>query len=72
MCVSAVLVFGAPQGPLSQPWVAFAGHMLSAVIAVSCAKFILDIFIAALVAVGLAIGVMHYIRAIHPSGGATA
>lgn len=72
MCASAVLVFGVPQGPLSQPWAVFAGHMVSAVIAVSCAKFILDIFIAASVAVGLAIGVMHYIRAIHPPGGATA
>ena len=46
--------------------------MVSAVIGVSCAKFIPDIFIAASVAVGLAIGVMHYIRAIHPPGGATA
>ena len=72
MGASAVLVFGVPQGPLSQPWPVFAGHMVSALIGVSCAKFIPDIFIAASVAVGLAIGVMHYIRAIHPPGGATA
>lgn len=72
MGASAVLVFGVPQGPLSQPWSVFAGHMVSAVIGVSCAKFIPDFFIASSVAVGLAIGVMHYIRAIHPPGGATA
>jgi len=72
MGASAVLVFGVPHGPLSQPWSVFAGHMVSAVIGVSCAKFIPDLFIASSVAVGLAISVMHYIRAIHPPGGATA
>lgn len=72
MGASAVLVFGVPHGPLSQPWSVFAGHLVSAVIGVSCAKFIPDLFIASAVAVGLAIGVMHYIRAIHPPGGATA
>ena len=72
MGASAVLVFGVPHGPLSQPWSVFAGHLVSAVIGVSCAKFIPDLFIASSVAVGLAIGVMHYIRAIHPPGGATA
>lgn len=72
MGASAVLVFGVPHGPLSQPWHVFAGHLVSAVIGVSCANYIPDLFIASSVAVGLAIGVMHYIRAIHPPGGATA
>lgn len=72
MGASAVLVFGVPHGPLSQPWNVFAGHLVSAIIGVSCAKYIPDLFIASSVAVGLAIGVMHYIRAIHPPGGATA
>ncbi len=72
MGASAVLLFAVPHGPLSQPWSVFAGHMVSAVIGVSCAILIPDLFIAAAVAVGLAIGVMHYIRAIHPPGGATA
>jgi len=72
MGASAVLLFAIPHGPLSQPWSVFAGHLVSAVIGVSCAMWIPDLFIAAAVAVGLAIGVMHYIRAIHPPGGATA
>ena len=72
MGASAVLVFGVPHGPLSQPWNVFAGHLVSAIIGVSCAKYIPDLFIASSLAVGLAIGVMHYIHAIHPPGGATA
>ena len=72
MGASAVLLFAIPHSPLSQPWSVFAGHMVSAVIGVSCAILIPDLFVAAAVAVGLAIGVMHYIRAIHPPGGATA
>ncbi len=72
MGASAVLLFAVPHGPLSQPWPVFAGHLVSAVIGVSCAIWIPDLFIAAAVAVGLAIGAMHYLRAIHPPGGATA
>ncbi len=72
MGASAVLLFAVPHGPLSQPWSVFAGHMVSAVIGVSCVILIPDLFVAAAVAVGLAIGVMYYIRAIHPPGGATA
>ena len=72
MGASAVLLFAVPHGPLSQPWSVIAGHLVSAVIGVTCAIWIPDLFIASAAAVGLAIGVMHYIRAIHPPGGATA
>jgi len=72
MGASAVLLFAVPHGPLSQPWPVFTGHLVSAVIGVSCAKWIPDLFVASAVAVGLAIGAMHYLRAIHPPGGATA
>ena len=72
MGASAVLLFAVPHGPLSQPWNVFTSHLVSALIGVSCAHWIPDQFLAGSIAVGLAIGVMHYLRAVHPPGGATA
>ena len=72
MGASAVLLFAVPHGTLSQPWSVLGGHGLSAVVGVTCARIIPDPMMAAACAVGLAIGVMHYARAIHPPGGATA
>ena len=72
MGASAVLLFAVPHGALSQPWAVIAGHAVSAFIGVTCAKLIPDTILASAVAVGLAIGAMHYLRAIHPPGGATA
>jgi CBS domain-containing membrane protein len=72
MGASAVLLFAVPHGPLSQPWPLIGGHLLSAVIGVSCGMLIPDQLVAAALAVALAIGVMHYARCIHPPGGATA
>ena len=72
MGASAVLLFAVPHGALSQPWNVFAGHILSALVGVSCAMLIGNEIIAASMAVGIAVGVMHYTRSIHPPGGATA
>lgn len=72
MGASAVLLFAVPHGPLSQPWSLIGGHLVSAFIGVSCAKFIPDVFIAAPLAVGIAVGTMYYLHCIHPPGGATA
>ncbi len=72
MGASAVLLFAVPHGTLSQPWVVLGGHLISAIIGISCAKFIPDIFIAASLAVGLAVSIMYYCKCIHPPGGATA
>jgi len=69
---SAVLLFAVPHGPLSQPWSVFGGHLVSAIVGVACAKWIPNPMLAAAVAVALAIGAMHYLRCIHPPGGATA
>lgn len=69
---SAVLLFAVPHGPLSQPWALGCGHLVSAVIGVSCYLLIPDLFVAAAAAVGLAITAMYYLRCIHPPGGATA
>ncbi len=72
MGASAVLLFAVPHGPLSQPWPLIGGHLVSAVIGVSCANLIPDTYIAAAVAVGIAVGAMYYLHCIHPPGGATA
>jgi CBS domain-containing membrane protein len=72
MGASAVLLFAVPHGPLSQPWSLFGGHLISAVIGVTCARYIGQPLLAASVAVGLAVGAMYYLRCIHPPGGATA
>jgi CBS-domain-containing membrane protein len=69
---SAVLLFAVPHGPLSQPWSVFGGHLVSAIVGVTCVKLIPNPMLAAAIAVALAIGVMHYLRCIHPPGGATA
>ncbi len=72
MGASAVLLFAVPHGLLSQPWPVFGGHLVSALVGVTCARFVADPLLAAALAVGLAIGAMHYLRCIHPPGGATA
>jgi len=72
MGASAVLLFAVPHGPLSQPWPLIGGHLVSALIGVSCALSITNPLLAAPVAVALAIAAMHYLRCIHPPGGATA
>lgn len=72
MGASAVLVFAVPHGKLSQPWAVVAGQLSSAFVGVLCYLLIPNMFVAAGMAVGLAIGTMHVLRCIHPPGGATA
>lgn len=72
MGASAVLLFGVPHGSLSQPWPVVAGHLISAVIGVTCARHVSQPPLAAACAVGLSIAVMQQLRCIHPPGGATA
>lgn len=68
---SAVLLFATPHAALSQPWPVLGGHVISALIGVSCAKYFPQILIAAPLALGLSIAAMHYLHCIHPPGGAT-
>jgi CBS-domain-containing membrane protein len=73
MGASAVLLFAAPHGALSQPWPVFGGHLVSAVIGVSCARWLgSDPMLAAGLAVALSIAGMYSLRCLHPPGGATA
>lgn len=72
MGASAVLLFAVPHGALSQPWAVFGGHLISAFIGVACHQWFPHETWTAALAVGLAVGAMHYLRCIHPPGGATA
>ena len=69
---SAVLVFAVPASPLAQPWSVVGGNTLSALVGITCVRFIGDPTIAASVAVALAIAVMMATRSLHPPGGAMA
>jgi len=71
MGASAVLLFAVPQGALSQPWAVLGGHLISATIGVSVQRWFPGHTWTAALAVGLAVGAMHYLRCIHPPGGAT-
>lgn len=72
MGAAAVLLFVAPTSPLAQPWPFVGGHLISALLGVCCAKWIPDLAIAGAVAVGSSIFAMHYLRCMHPPGGAAA
>lgn len=69
---SSVLLFAASHSPMAQPWSVVGGHLVSALVGVTCFRFIPDIYAAAAVAVALAIFVMHLLNCLHPPGGATA
>lgn len=72
MGATAVLLFAVPHGALSQPWAVVGGHVVSAIVGVTCQVFIPDLFWASALSVGLAVAAMYYLRCIHPPGGATA
>lgn len=72
MGATAVLLFAVPHGQLSQPWAVLGGHVISALIGVCCAQMISDRPLAAAIAVGSSIGIMHQLKCLHPPGGATA
>ncbi|MFZ1539489.1 MAG: HPP family protein [Chromatiaceae bacterium] len=70
---SAVLVYGAPRAPLSQPRNLVGGHLISATIGVIFFQTIGFLpWLAAPLAVATAIALMHLTRTLHPPGGATA
>lgn len=72
MGASAVLLFAVPHGQLSQPWALIGGHTVSALIGITCYRWIPDPALSGACAVALAIGAMYYLRCLHPPGGATA
>lgn len=69
---SAVLVFAVPASPLAQPWSVFGGNMLSAAIGLLFGHLLGVPWLAAALAVGVAIAAMTLARCLHPPGGACA
>ncbi|WP_019558052.1 HPP family protein [Thioalkalivibrio sp. ALE12] len=69
---TAVLLFAAPHAALSQPWNVLGGHGVAAIVGILIRDLLPHPLLAAAVAVGLAIWLMHYLRCLHPPGGATA
>ena len=72
MGASAVLLFALPHSPLSQPWPVMDGHVIAALISITCYQHIPQTLLAAAVAVAGTVVVMYYLRCLHPPGGATA
>lgn len=70
---SAVLAYGAPQAPFSQPRNLIGGHCISALVGVSVFLLLGDqAMLACPLAVSLAIVAMQLTGTVHPPGGATA
>ncbi len=70
---TAVMLFAAPHGPMSQPWPLIGGHLVSALVGVVCMQWLSsEHMMTAPLAVGLSIAVMYGLRCLHPPGGATA
>lgn len=71
---TAVLIYGNIGSPLSQPRNLFFGHIISALIGVTCFKIFGTsyIWIAAPLAVATSIITMQIAKSLHPPGGATA
>jgi CBS-domain-containing membrane protein len=70
---SAVLIYGAPRSPLSQPRNFVGGHVVSALIGVTVYLLLPNpIWLASALAVASAIVAMHLTKTLHPPGGATA
>lgn len=69
---TSVLIFAVPNSPLAQPWSAIVGNTLAAVVGVWACMAIGDPVLRVAVAVGGAIALMGFARALHPPGGAVA
>ena len=69
---TAVLLFAAPEGPMSQPRNLVGGHLISSIVAVVLVASLGSSFFSIGLAVGLSIFIMYLTHTLHPPGGATA
>ncbi len=69
---SAMLIFGLPNSPASQPWNLVGGNLVSAFVGVSCSLWVANDIFATSIAIPLAMVCMYKLRCMHPPGGATA
>ncbi|AIT79964.1 HPP family protein [Novosphingobium pentaromativorans] len=69
---SAVLVFCVPASPLAQPWPVIGGDLVSAAVGLAVGHAVGVPWLAASIALGIAIALMSLLRCLHPPGGACA
>jgi CBS domain-containing membrane protein len=70
---SSVLIYGIINSPLAQPRNLIGGHLISAIIGVTVAKFFSgEAWLACALAVSISIVAMQITKTLHPPGGATA
>jgi len=72
MGASAVILFIMPGSPLAQPWPLVGGHLVSAVIGITCAQLFANTIFASACASGGSVLAMLLLRCLHPPGAATA
>lgn len=69
---SAVLLFAVPASPLAQPWSIIGGNVIAALVGVCVALLIRNPFVAASVAIAVAVALMMTFHCVHPPSGAVA
>ncbi|WP_413997709.1 HPP family protein [Flavobacterium sp. W1B] len=70
---SSVLIYGVIQSPLAQPRNLVGGHLISAIVGVTVAKFVPDVlWLTSALSVSISIVLMQLTKTLHPPGGATA
>lgn len=69
---SSVLIYGVINSPLAQPRNLIGGHVISAIVGVTINYLIPEAWLAAALAVAIAIVLMQITKTLHPPGGATA
>lgn len=72
MGASAVLLFAATASPLAQPWSILGGNLIAALVGVTAARLVPDPYLAAGLAIGVAIALMTAFKCLHPPSGAVA
>ena len=72
MGASAVILFIMPGSPLAQPWPLIGGHLISAIIGITCAQLFADTIFASACASGGSVLAMLLLRCLHPPATATA
>lgn len=72
MGASAVLLFAVPASPLAQPWSIVGGNAVAALVGVTAALLVPNPYVAAALAISVAIALMMALRCLHPPSGAVA
>lgn len=72
MGASVVILLFAPLSPFAQPWSFFCGHLVSAIVGITCSLYVTPFWLASTLAVSFSISAMLFFRCLHPPGAATA